>query len=142
MSMSKRNKIVLILALILISTVTSLGLGIFFLSSPEDNDLNAPIVEILSPINKTYNNATQLLQISATDSIGIDTIWYNWEGINVTYTAALYITFNEGSNTIYSWANDSAGNVGSTIVTFTIDTASPVVTILSPINKTYNNATQ
>ncbi|KKN22815.1 hypothetical protein LCGC14_0911250 [marine sediment metagenome] len=105
-------------------------------------DTVAPTVEILSPINTIYNNATQLLELTATDSNGIGTIWYNWEDTNVTYTAALDITFNEGSNTIYAWANDSAGNVGATSVTFTIDTAAPTVEILSPINTIYNNAAQ
>ncbi|KKL47201.1 hypothetical protein LCGC14_2337910, partial [marine sediment metagenome] len=105
-------------------------------------DTAAPTVEILSPINTIYNNATQLLQITATDNTDIDTIWYNWEGANVTYTSALDITFNEGSNTIYAWANDSAGIMAATSVTFTIDTAAPTVEILSPINTIYNNATQ
>jgi len=105
-------------------------------------DTAAPTVEILSPINTIYNNATQLLELTATDNIEIDTIWYNWDGPNVTYTTALDITFNEGANTIYAWANDSAGNVATTSVTFTIDTAAPTVEILSPINTIYNSATQ
>ncbi|MHA1354420.1 MAG: BspA family leucine-rich repeat surface protein, partial [Candidatus Heimdallarchaeota archaeon] len=105
-------------------------------------DTAAPTVEILSPINTIYNNATQLLELTATDNIEIDTIWYNWEGTNVTYTSALDITFNEGLNTIYAWANDSAGNVVATSITFTIDTAAPTVEILNPINTIYNNATQ
>ncbi|MFX1477559.1 MAG: hypothetical protein ACFFCI_05470 [Promethearchaeota archaeon] len=119
-----------------------MGIGILFPSTSREKDLNAPIVEIFSPINTVYNNATQLLEISATDNNGIDSIWYNWEGINETYTTALDITFNEGLNIIYAWANDSGGNVGSTSITFTIDSESPEITILSPINTIYNNATQ
>lgn len=82
-----------------------------------------PLVEIISPVNDAiYNNATQLLQINATDSIGIDAVWYNWNGSNVTYTSSQEITFNEGFNTIYAWANNSAGNSGSTSVSFIVDT--------------------
>jgi len=105
-------------------------------------DTTAPTVEIISPINTIYNNTTQLLELTATDNLEIHTIWYNWEGTNVTYTSALSITFNEGLNTIYVWANDSAGNVGATLVTFTIDTTIPTVEIINPTNTTYYAATQ
>lgn len=82
-----------------------------------------PFIEITSPTNNAvYDNATQLLQINATDITGIDTIWYNWDGNNVTYINSQEITFNEGLNTISAWANNSAGNIGSTSVSFIIDT--------------------
>ena len=100
-------------------------------------DTTAPTIEITSPTNKTYSDAEQLLNITTTDDNGIDTVWYNWEGSNVTYTVPQNITFSEGLNTIYAWANDSEGNVGSTSVAFTIDTIIPIVEITSPINITY-----
>ncbi|MHA1355055.1 MAG: BspA family leucine-rich repeat surface protein [Candidatus Heimdallarchaeota archaeon] len=101
----------------------------------------APIISILNPLNNIYNNATQLVEINATDPSGINTIWYNWEGANVTYTGPTYITFNEGLNWLQAWANDSMGNTGSTLVSFTIDLTAPGVSILNPTNATYNNAT-
>ena len=105
-------------------------------------DTTGPIVEITSPTNITYSDAQQLLNITATDDNGIDTIWYNWEGNNLTYTIPQIITFTENLNTIYAWANDSQGNVGSTSVVFTIDTIVPTLEITTPTNKIYTNAEQ
>jgi hypothetical protein len=36
------------------------------------------------------------------------------------------------------WANDSAGNENSSSVTFTVDTTNPLLTIVYPLNQTYN----
>ncbi|MEE9378780.1 MAG: hypothetical protein V3V33_12180, partial [Candidatus Lokiarchaeia archaeon] len=105
-------------------------------------DTIAPTVEFMSPTNTTYPDAEQLLSITATDDSGIDTVWYNWEGSNVTYTVPQNTTFSEGLNTIYAWANDSEGNVGSTSVPFTIDTTAPIVEITSLTNTTYPDAEQ
>ena len=140
-TMEKKKVLPLAIASIAIIVASFLVVGFIFIFPPAEIDSTAPTVEILSPINTIYNKATQLLELTATDNIEVDTIWYNWEGTNVTYTSALDITFNDGLNTIYAWANDSAGNVGVTSVTFTIDTA-PTVEILSPINTIYNKATQ
>ena len=79
----------------------------------------APDLQIISPTNTTYANATILVNISANDST-LDKIWYNWNTTNYTYTTPLNITFNESSNTLTAWANDSLGNINSTNVTFTI----------------------
>ena len=105
-------------------------------------DTVLPTLELNSPVNTTYNSATQLLNISALDNIAVDTIWYNWNGSNVTYTSSEYIMFNEGLNTIFAWVNDSAGNIVTTSVTFTIDTTPPIVQIYSPMNTTYHSAIQ
>jgi len=67
-----------------------------------------------------------------------DNVWYNWNGTNLTYTTPINVTFAEGSNTLYVYANDSLGNENSTFVTFYVDTISPIVTINSPLNQTYN----
>jgi hypothetical protein len=102
-------------------------------------DITYPIgvdISIISPINTTYNNATQLVNITATGD-NIDTIWYNWNGTNITYTNPINVTFNEGSNTLHAWANNSDGNVSSTNVTFEIDTIAPKIEIIYPENKTY-----
>ncbi|MEE9379133.1 MAG: hypothetical protein V3V33_13970, partial [Candidatus Lokiarchaeia archaeon] len=60
----------------------------------------------------------------------------------MTYTSAQSIMFDEGLNTIYAWANDSTGNIGTTSVTFTIDTTPPTVEINSPTNTIYDTARQ
>jgi hypothetical protein len=83
-----------------------------------------PTIEIISPNNQTYNYSTILLNISANDSY-LDTIWYNWNGTNYTYTTSINITFAEGLNILYAWANDTAENENSTNVTFSVDTTLP-----------------
>ena len=115
---------------------------LIFLSPSQKTDATDPIIEINSPVNINYDLPTHLLSISASDNIAVDAIWYNWKGVNVTYFSEYYITFDEGFNTIQAWANDSAGNLGTTIITFAIDTTNPIMEIESPMNKMYNNATQ
>ncbi|MBN1214698.1 MAG: hypothetical protein JXA99_04575, partial [Candidatus Lokiarchaeota archaeon] len=131
--------------LIFIVIISSIIFILLFLLSPVNInpiDNTPPSVEIESPKNLKYNTTTQLLNISASDDIEVDTIWYNWDNINTTYTSEEYILFNEGSNTLYAYANDSTGNIGMTLVTFIIDIISPILQIISPLNTTYNTATQ
>ena len=133
------NKKILSIFIISIVIAGFSVLGFIFL---QPKDSTAPTVEIISPANTIYYNATQFIEIEAADDREIDTIWYNWDGTNVTYTSEQYITFNEGLNTILAWANDSAGNVGSNSITFTINTTTPTVEIINPTNTTYYDATQ
>jgi len=86
-----------------------------------ESDAISPTIEIISPENTTYGNATQLVNISAADETELDTIWYNWNGTNMTYTSELEIEFDEGSNILHAWANDTSGNVNETTVTFNIN---------------------
>ena len=126
--MSKKNNIIFSIIAILI---VSLIVGCVFLLPPGGNapiDTTAPTVEIISPTSTTYNNASLLLEINATDDTAIDAIWFNWEGTNETYTASHLIEFDEGSNTLHAWANDSEGNVGTDSVTFTIHTTTSSAT--------------
>lgn len=84
----------------------------------------APRIEIISPINSTYTTGLLLVNISVNDS-AISRIWYNWNGTNVTYTTPVNVTFNEGSNTLIVYVNDTIGNLNSTSVSFTVDTTPP-----------------
>ncbi|MHA1891909.1 MAG: hypothetical protein ACTSYS_13025, partial [Promethearchaeota archaeon] len=76
------------------------------------------------------------------DAKGIDSIWYNWNGTNVTYTSPVNVTFPDGTHVLQAWANDSGGNVGSATITFTIDTTSPIVVINHPENTAYVTSSQ
>ena len=99
-------------------------------------DTTAPSLEIISPTNTTYNNATQLVNISSDG----DNVWFtNASGQNETYTTPVYRVWNEGSNTLHAYANDSAGNLNSTSVVFTVDTTAPTVHLVSPVNNTNTN---
>jgi surface protein len=143
MKITKRMKSLLILAMISIAAaVLSLGMVIPLFNSPREKDLEAPTIEIINPVNSVYSCASLSIEITATDNRGIDEIWYNWKGVNVTYTDSSYITLNEGLSTLYAWANDSAGNMASTSVSFTVDWSGPILSILNPAKAIYNNATQ
>jgi len=103
-------------------------------------DTIPPTIQIISPTNTTYISTFQMLNISSNGN----TILYNWNGINQTYSGTGFITFNEGSNILNAYALDNAGNFNSTSVTFTVNTpVYPTLEIISPINDTsYNNASQ
>ncbi|MBI2047155.1 S8 family serine peptidase [Candidatus Pacearchaeota archaeon] len=103
-------------------------------------DATAPNVTIVSPQNATYNTRQILVNISASDNIAIQSVWYSWNNTNYTYTISAYANFSEGSNTIIAYANDSANNANSTNVVFSIDTIAPAITIISPQNATYNTS--
>jgi trimeric autotransporter adhesin len=114
--------------------VSSLVIGGIILTLSGKDDVNSPTIEIASPIDSIDNDASQLLSITTIDDTEIDKIWYNWNGINVSYNSPLSITFNEGSNTINAWTNDTAGNIATTSVSFTVDTTVPTIEIVNPIN--------
>lgn len=103
-------------------------------------DTVAPNVSIISPTNTTYNTLSINLEINS--SSDNNTVWYNWNGTNTTYTGAGLVTFSEGVNTLSVWANDSFNNVNTSTVVFTTDTIVPFVSIISPTNNslftTYN----
>jgi len=87
-----------------------------------------PSINITGPENKTYNNATILVNITA--SPDATNVWF-FNGIdNETYTSPVYRTFSEGSNTLYAYVNDSSGNLNETSVTFSVDTTVPTFTKL------------
>jgi len=106
-------------------------------------DFIKPTVSILSPENKTYpvNNVSLTFNISEP----ISWIGYSLDG-QINVTVAGNITLPELPNGLHSlivYANDTAGNMGSSdIVYFTIhtsfrDVAPPSISIVSPKNKTY-----
>ena len=89
-------------------------------------DNQAPDVSFYNPTNSTYNNRTQLVNISASD-FNLDSIWFFNGTANVSYTIPVYVIFAESSNTIIAYANDSGGRLNSTSVTFSIDIIRPTI---------------
>ncbi|PIN78772.1 hypothetical protein COV14_02130 [Candidatus Woesearchaeota archaeon CG10_big_fil_rev_8_21_14_0_10_33_12] len=87
-----------------------------------------PDIIIYYPLNDTYNYKNNIyLYYSASDQAsGIDKVWYNLNnGNNISLTGN--ITFNvtdEGSHSLYIFANDSSGVLNNTeSVTFFINTS-------------------
>ncbi len=111
-------------------------------------DKSAPSLTISSPINASnYSSTSVNINYTYSDTYsGMNTCWWsNQSGnINHTITCGTNITghtWEEGLNTIYVYANDSLGNENnSEIITFTVDTTNPAVSIIYPTNGTYHNS--
>lgn len=82
-------------------------------------DLTPPYIEIISPINQTYNTTNILINISVSDDF--DTIWFFNGTSNQTYTSPINITFSEGNHVLQSWVNDSFNNINHTSVSFRVE---------------------
>ncbi|MEK6811200.1 MAG: hypothetical protein AABX96_01685 [Nanoarchaeota archaeon] len=83
-------------------------------------DFTAPWVSIISPQNISYfNNNSILINISST---GASNVWFFNGSGNETYSSPIYRSFGIGTQTVFVYANDSAGNVNSSSVTFGVNT--------------------
>lgn len=87
-------------------------------------DTSRPQLQILNPINGS--NLTSLsfnLTTNVTDNVtSINSCWYSLNGAaNVSYNCSLaYLLGANGANSIYIFANDSAGNENFTFISFAI----------------------
>jgi hypothetical protein len=106
----------------------------------------APVISIISPLNKIYNNSLVGIDINVTDS-NLVSVWYNLNGINNTYSVPFNINLSDRDYRLYVYSNDSCGNLSSTFVDFVVNTSlndnpidsiGPNVTILSPVERVYN----
>jgi len=86
-----------------------------------------PTVTINNPIDPT--DLIFSYQMSCTDTIGTDTLWYNWMGTNYTYTTPTNLNGPVGNYNIQSWCNDTYGSVDTTTTNFDIVGAGSNVTI-------------
>jgi len=96
-----------------------------------------PIISIFSPENRTYS--TTSISLEFTVSKATSWIGYSLDGqTNVTVSGnTTLLGLCDGPHTLVVYANDTAGNMGYSMVCFSVDTVSPNIEILSPENKTY-----
>ncbi|MCX6773720.1 MAG: Ig-like domain-containing protein, partial [Candidatus Micrarchaeota archaeon] len=90
-----------------------------------------PTLTIVSPAAQTYNTSEILVNLSA-GGIGLDAIWFFNGTDNETYSGPVTRTFDEGSNILYAWVNDTFGRVTAKNVTFTVDTTGPEIQFADP----------
>ena len=106
-------------------------------------DATYPQLSIAYPENTTYTVDVSKLNYTYTET-NCDSVWWNNGTNNSTRqncgTNWTSLTSIEGSNTWTVYINDTAGNENSTSVTFSKDTAYPALTIISPLNQTYNTS--
>jgi len=99
---------------------------------------SAPVLNILSPQNVTYNFRKNLsLNYSVSDSENnVDSCWYNLNyGNNITLSNCLNTTLNFSSNgsfIINVYSNDTQGEVSSSLVSFFLLNTVPLISIVSP----------
>ena len=108
---------------------------------PIDYGTVPPELQVLSPENKTYtyNDIPLVLLVNR------PTTWigYSLDGQNnVTITGDTELSdVSEGPHSIIVYVNDTFGNmVSSGNVSFSVDTFSPQISVLSPENKTYGGS--
>jgi parallel beta-helix repeat protein len=88
----------------------------------------SPTITIVSPENRTYSTSTVLL----TFTIDEPTPWIGYsldDQMNETITGNITLpTLLDGVHYVVVYANDTYGNIGMSIVYFTVDTAEPNIT--------------
>ncbi|MBT4165974.1 hypothetical protein HOE04_02975 [archaeon] len=104
------------------------------------------LINVVSPANGTNSSDTGLDVNYTYSDTNLDECWYSNDsyGVNTSLTCGVNITsvvWSEGQHNVIVWANDSAGNVNSSFVSFTIDTITPLVSVVSPANGTNSSDT-
>jgi hypothetical protein len=99
-------------------------------------DTQAPLINITTPLNSS-NFSTSLVGVNYTVSdSNLESCFYtNSSGLfNYTITCGNNIsaTWNEGTNVVRVYANDSFGNQNSSTVSFVVDTIFPTINFTSP----------
>jgi hypothetical protein len=101
-----------------------------------------PQITISHPTNTTYSYKSILINFTATDDDAVSAKWYYNTTDNVTYTVANNITLEEGFYAFKFYANDTANQLNTTSLSFSIDLA-PTIYLVSPSNNThFNSSTQ
>ena len=100
-----------------------------------------PRVSVSLPLNVSYASSQGRLNYTVFDDY-LQACWYSLNGgvSNTSVTCGNNVTgltSVEGSNTWIVYANDSAGNMNSSSVSFVVDTIAPAVFINYPLNVSY-----
>ena len=85
-------------------------------------DGDPPVINIISPLNTTYNNATPLLVNYTISDQSLDSIWYSINNQqNITISSPFYLDLAEGNYIIRIYANDSFNRINFSEVYFSIN---------------------
>jgi N-acetylneuraminic acid mutarotase len=97
-----------------------------------------PIIQVNSPLNKTYNEVT----LNYTVDKNVDWTGYSLDNhANVTLNGDTELfNLTQGAHSIVVYANDSVGNMGaSSKVFFSFDTLPPDIDVSMPMNQSYGS---
>jgi len=85
-------------------------------------DGDTPTVNILSPENITYNNATSILFNFSIFDLTLDSVWYSLNSAdNVSYSGEFSLGLPEGDYHLIVYANDSLNKISFSEVHFSIN---------------------
>ncbi|MBD3188959.1 hypothetical protein GF325_19185 [Candidatus Bathyarchaeota archaeon] len=95
-------------------------------------DTLVPVISVINPTNLSYFNAAFILNISV-EEIYLDETWYRVDGgapqlFSGNDTISGFDGLADGLHEVSIYANDTVGNIGSTILNFTKDTVAPEYT--------------
>ncbi len=108
----------------------------FYVNVIQIPDTTFPLVSIIQPQNISYNTLPLQLNYSVSDN-NLQSCWYSINnGItNTSITCGSNISSlssNQNSNIWTIYANDSAGNINSSSVTFFVDSIIPLISFTNP----------
>ncbi len=99
-----------------------------------------PIIGLQQPVNKNYSINIPLNWIAS--DINLDKVFFNLDNTqNQTITTNVTFNATEGSHILNIFANDSAGNINSSSISFNVDLTLPEIFISDPKNNSKINKT-
>jgi hypothetical protein len=110
-------------------------------------DTIKPNISIVFPLNNTNTTNINLnINYTISDNIFISDCWYSNDSFTENESLAncgtniTEVTWVDGTHNVRVYVNDSAGNVNSSSVYFTIDTISPAIYLIEPLNNSMWNS--
>ncbi|MFH1850682.1 MAG: S8 family serine peptidase [archaeon] len=87
-------------------------------------DLKSPVISIESPAAQVYTANRVSLNVSTDESVSECSYSLNG-GLNISFDKSAMITANEGQNQVRVYCYDAAGNLGTDVRVFSVDTQAP-----------------
>ena len=110
-------------------------------------DVVPPVITILSPQDINYSTSSIDFNLSLNENVSsclfsLDNTANVSMTINSSLTGASYLKteLSTGSHSVIFSCNDTANNLNSSSVTFTVDNTPPLITVNSPQNTTYSTS--
>ncbi len=89
-------------------------------------DTTLPVLTVTSPLAGGYYNLSSfvLVNFSATDNVGVSSLWFFNGTQNISYTSPVSVTLANGNFSFVFYANDTSGNVNFTTRNFSVNVIS------------------
>jgi len=103
-------------------------------------DALPPLTLVVNPTNTSFNTLNQSLDVICQD-LGSSCANHQYSinnAVNVSFTPNTTFLASEGSNTLDYCAEDSFGHLNCTVVSFIVDSISPLIEIDYPKNTSYS----